>query len=212
MSIAKIRAALESRLLTVKGTATGFTTTNAGYALNTKVINLANVGTGIIYAGDIIKFNGDTNPYIVSVGGQANGSITLASGLLRAIPTSATAITVQSFDTVIENWDYTPVTGIPYQRYFLEAFSDEPIGSDIETRFRGMFYVRLLYPQKTGTKQIQDRAQMIKNAFNLKTSLTKDNLTVYVDKQPDFKIEGNDGDRFCGIVEIRFITNLIQDI
>jgi len=211
MSITKIRAALESRLLTVKGTAAGFTT-SAGYALGTKVIALANVGAGIIYAGDIIKFNGDTNPYIVSIGGSANGSITLASGLLKAIPTATTAITVQSFDTVWENTNYTPITGLPFQRCFLQAFSDEPIGSDIETRFRGMFYVRLDYPQGAGVKQIQDRAQMIKNSFNLKTSLTKDNLRVYVDKQPDFKIDGNDGDRFCGIVEIRFITNLIQDI
>ena len=129
-----------------------------------------------------------------------------------ALEARLASISAGVIDTVYENVNYTPITGRPYQRCFLHVFSDEPIGSDIETRFRGIFYVRLDYQHGIGAKQIQDRAQIIKNAFNLKTTLTKDNLRVYVDKQPDFKIEGNDGDRFCGIVEIRFITNLIQDI
>ena len=211
MSIAKIRAALESRLLTVKGTATGFTSTNAGYALNAKVINLANVGTGIIYAGDIIKFNGDTNPYIVSVGGQANGSITLASGLLKAIPTSTTAITVQSFDTVIENYDvYEPVTGIPYQRYFLKAYPENRSNCRY-TKWNGFFYVRLLYPQKTTAKQITDRAQMIINSFKRdNTTLVKDDLKVFISETPEFNTEGNDGDRFCGLVTVKFYTNEVE--
>jgi hypothetical protein len=77
---------------------TGATTNTVGYALNSTSITLASAGTGAILAGDYVTFAGDTNKYKVATGDadvSGGGTIVLASpGLLKAIPASATAITV----------------------------------------------------------------------------------------------------------------------
>jgi len=81
-----------------KGTASGATTNNAGYAVGATTITLASAGTGTIVAGDVITFAGDANQYVV-VSGDADvsggGTITIgAPGLRKAIAASATNITV----------------------------------------------------------------------------------------------------------------------
>lgn len=80
------------------GTAAGATTSNAGYAKGATVINLASAGTGTLLAGDIVKFAGDPNQYILAAGDNSTadgGQIRLqAPGLRQAIPPSATGITV----------------------------------------------------------------------------------------------------------------------
>jgi hypothetical protein len=83
----------------VKGTGASYTTNTAGYAVGATVITLI-TGTGTILAGDTVTFAGDTNRYVVAVGAAAAGPITLAApGLLVAIPTSATAMTVGGNNT-----------------------------------------------------------------------------------------------------------------
>lgn len=81
-----------------KGTAASSTTNTAGYAIGATLITLASAGTGTILAGDVITFAGDANQYVVFSGDadvSGGGTITLmAPGLRRAIPGSATAITV----------------------------------------------------------------------------------------------------------------------
>lgn len=81
-----------------KGTGANATTNAAGYAIGATVITLASAGTGTIVAGDVITFTGDANQYVVAAGDTNvadGGTITLAApGLLRAIPASATNITV----------------------------------------------------------------------------------------------------------------------
>ena len=85
------------------GTGASATTNTTGYAVGQTVIGLASAGTGTILAGDIITFAGDTNKYVVAVGDadvSNGGSITLAApGLRKAIPASATAITVSAAST-----------------------------------------------------------------------------------------------------------------
>jgi hypothetical protein len=93
----KESAGVDSAAFT-KGTAASATTNTAGYAVGATVITLASAGTGAIKVGDAITFAGDANQYMV-VSGDADvsggGSITLAApGLRRAIPASATAITL----------------------------------------------------------------------------------------------------------------------
>ena len=80
--------------LQTKGTGAGYTTTNAGFAAGTTQIPLI-TGTGTINPGDVITFAGDPNQYVVQLGIAAPGTITIgAPGLVQAIPTSATAMTV----------------------------------------------------------------------------------------------------------------------
>lgn len=88
-----------SQIITsVAGTGASATTNTAGYAVGATVITLASAGTGTIVAGDVITFAGDTNAYVVASGDadvSNGGTITLGgSGLRKAIPASATAITV----------------------------------------------------------------------------------------------------------------------
>lgn len=85
------------------GTGASATTNASGYAVGATTITLASAGTGTILAGDVITFAGDTNKYVV-VSGDADvsggGTITLAApGLRKAIPASATAITVVAAST-----------------------------------------------------------------------------------------------------------------
>ena len=77
-----------------KGTGSAYTSDTAGYAVGATVINLI-TGSGTVLAGDTVTFAGDTNKYVVVTGVAAPGAITIAApGLLQAIPTSATAMTV----------------------------------------------------------------------------------------------------------------------
>lgn len=81
-----------------KGTASGATTNNAGYAEGATVITLASAGTGTIIAGDVITLADDSNQYVVAAGDADvfnGGTITLAApGLRKAVPAAATNITV----------------------------------------------------------------------------------------------------------------------
>jgi len=80
------------------GTGASATTNTAGYAIGATTITLASAGTGTIIAGDVITFAGDTNKYGIVTGDtdvSNGGTVVLAApGLRKAIPTSATAITV----------------------------------------------------------------------------------------------------------------------
>jgi len=76
-----------------KGTGASYTTDTAGYAIGATGITLI-TGTGTVLAGDVVTFAGDTNKYVVATA-LTGGVVTLAApGLLVAIPTSATAMTV----------------------------------------------------------------------------------------------------------------------
>ena len=77
------------------------TTDSTGYAVGATAITLATAGTGVVAAGDVITFAGDTNKYVVKSvvfagANPASGDvITLQEpGLRVAIAASATAITV----------------------------------------------------------------------------------------------------------------------
>ena len=111
--------------------------------------------------------------------------------------------------SVWENTKYTPVAGTPYQIVYLKAIPGEPIGSCRQVIYKGWLYVRLMYPQSAGANAITARAELVKTAFALGTSHTKDTATCIVDWTPEFNTEGNDGDRFTGLVKIRFYTNRI---
>lgn len=80
------------------GTGSSATTNTAGYAVGATTITLASAGTGTIVAGDVITFAGDTQKYVVVTGDadvSGGGTVVIAApGLRKAIPGSATAITV----------------------------------------------------------------------------------------------------------------------
>lgn len=86
-----------------RGTATGSTTDNAGYAVGARTITLDATGTGTILAGDFINLGSDTNKYMVVSGNadvSSGGTITIGKpGLISAITTTETSITVGASST-----------------------------------------------------------------------------------------------------------------
>ncbi len=87
-------------LTPASGTGASATTNNTGYAVGATSITLASAGTGTILAGDIIQIAGDANKYVVVTGDtdvSNGGTIVIAApGLRKAIPTSATNVTISA--------------------------------------------------------------------------------------------------------------------
>lgn len=89
--------------VTTKGTATGATTNAAGYPVGATAITLAAAGTGNIKKGDVVTFAGDPNKYVVAEAIAAVSGATLRlnpTGLRKAIPAAATAVTVVDGATI----------------------------------------------------------------------------------------------------------------
>jgi len=129
--------------------------------------------------------------------------------LIRAALENTIAGISPSIAQVWENTKYTPVAGTPYQLVYLKAIPEPPHGYCRDTIYNGFLYVRLMYPQSAGANAITARAELIKTAFALGTSHIKDTATCIINETPEFNTEGNDGDRFTGLVKIRFYTNRI---
>jgi hypothetical protein len=90
--------------LVTSGTNNGAAQTdNSGYAVGATTITLDSAGTGTIIAGDVIRFAGDTNQYVVKTGDtdvSNGGTIVLqAPGLRQAIAASTTVITTEEAST-----------------------------------------------------------------------------------------------------------------
>ncbi len=79
------------------------TTDSAGYAIGATVITLASAGTGAIIIGDVIRFAGDANQYVIVAGDadvSGGGTITIAQpGLRIAIAGSPATITTEEAAT-----------------------------------------------------------------------------------------------------------------
>lgn len=85
------------------GTMASATVNNAGYAVGATVLTLSTAGTGVVAAGDVVAFAGDTNKYVVAsvtfagANPAAGDTITLAEpGLRVAMSTATKAITVSA--------------------------------------------------------------------------------------------------------------------
>ncbi len=98
-----IRESAQVKQLVTSGTGSSATTDAAGYAIGATTITLASAGTGTILAGDVIRFAGDANQYVVLTGDadvSGGGTVVLqAPGLRIAIATSTAAITVEEAST-----------------------------------------------------------------------------------------------------------------
>ena len=100
----QVRESGQVKQLVTSGTNNGSAqTNNAGYAIGATTITLDSAGTGTIIAGDVIRFAGDANQYVVLTGDtdvSNGGTVVLAApGLRQAIPTAVTVITTEEAST-----------------------------------------------------------------------------------------------------------------
>jgi hypothetical protein len=145
------------------GTSNSAATTNtAGYAIGATVITLASAGTGSLIAGDIITFAGDTEKYVLAAGDtdtSNGGTITLQEpGLRKAIPASATAITLIA----------TTTRNAAFHRSAIQLATRAPAmpeGGDaaddvmyVEDPVSGMTYEFVIYRQK---RQVRYEVNMV---------------------------------------------------
>lgn len=93
------------------GTATGYKTNTAGYAIGATSITLT-TGTGSIVAGDKIRFATDATLYTVATGIGAPGTVVIAApGLLKPIPASAVNVTLEQHPFVVISRQVGRLTG-----------------------------------------------------------------------------------------------------
>jgi hypothetical protein len=87
------------QLVTIGDSDGNFVTDSAGYAIGATSIVLA-VGADEILAGDVIRFTGDTNQYVVATGIDGPGTIIIHQpGLRQALGTSAIVVTSEEAST-----------------------------------------------------------------------------------------------------------------
>lgn len=114
----------------------------------------------------------------------------------RALEKTLAALT-PALSTAFENAKFTPVVGTPYQRVNLLRASP----SDLEmsrtlTELSGIFQVTLFYPTLTGTKDIEERAELVKALFKPPMSIVESGTVVNIFKTAKIAPGYIDEDRF----------------
>lgn len=125
----------------------------------------------------------------------------------RAIETKLAAIT-PALPTAWENAPFTPAAGAPYQRvYLLPAEPENPEWGAMR-RETGTLQISLCYPLGTGTREVADRAELIRSHFVRGTSAVADSATVQFFRTPMISAAIIDADRYVLPVRIRYFANL----
>lgn len=106
-----------------------------------------------------------------------------------------------------ENRTYTPVAGIPYQK--VDLMFAEPLNAETGGQYQeqGYLQVSLRYPLGAGSGGALTQAQAVRDWFPKNLPMIADGLTVNVSHIPSISSATIDGDRYCVLVKIRFLTN-----
>lgn len=106
-----------------------------------------------------------------------------------------------------ENRAFKPSAGTPYQK--VDLLFAEPINEEIGRQFQeqGYLQVSLRYPVGTSAADALTKAQAVRDWFPKGLPMIADGLTVNVNKIPSISPATIDGDRYCVLVKIRFLTN-----
>lgn len=121
---------------------------------------------------------------------------------------SAVADISGSISVAWENATFTPVNGIPYQK--VNLLFAQPDNSEYGSNYTELGYLQitLMYPLLEGTIEIDERADLIKSAFQRGSSFTADGYTVVVDRTPEISGGARDTDRWSVTIKIRWHANV----
>ena len=109
-----------------------------------------------------------------------------------------------SIDTAWENWPYTPITGVPYQK--VNHLIAQPDNTTYGPAFieQGIFQVTLMYPLMSGTAEATARAEMLRDKFIRGAAFTFGGSTVVIHLTPEIAVGRRDEDRWSVPVKIRW--------
>ena len=127
---------------------------------------------------------------------------------IRSILEAKLATISPSLGTVYENLPqsaYVPVAGTPYQSVnMLYADSEDLCITNDMIKDQGICQITLYYPLNQGSKNIEDRAKLIRNTFTTGLQLTDNTDTVLISRTPSIKNMGQISDRFIYVVSIYY--------
>lgn len=125
---------------------------------------------------------------------------------IRSILEEKLATIIPALGTVYENTPsnaYTPVVGTPYQTVkMMYGDPDDPCITNDLTIDSGIMQVDLYYPIGKGSKDVEDRAKLIRNIFTNGLSITDGTDIVKITSTPSIKNMGQSSDRFVYVVSV----------
>lgn len=111
--------------------------------------------------------------------------------------------------TAFENTQFTPQTGVAYQRArLLPAKPENPTIGDAYFREVGFFEVMLFYPINAGRGAAQTRAAAVKSHFKRGTKMTANGQTVRVLTTPTVAAAMQEGDRYIVPITIEYYSEV----
>lgn len=203
MSIVKVRAALETALMTLPGMVAITSSSVAAATVITTTVPHGLAAGISIYISDHTGSTPTINGWHV---------VTVISASTFSIPVNVTiAGTGGAFTlTAWENVPFTPPAACtPYQQaYLLTAEPDNPeIGGGY--REQGIFQISLRYQLLKGSLLAATRAELLRGLFYRGQSFTNGGVIVNIEKTPDIGSGKVDGDRFFLPVRVRYYANIL---
>lgn len=130
------------------------------------------------------------------------------AAIRKALETRLNALTPE-ISTAWENVDFAPQQGVPYQKFnLLRAEPENPEQTGTFKRFLGVMQVSLYFPRSTGPGAAEARGELLRAHFPRGLALTKDGVTVQVDRTPYMMSGFNEGDRYVVPVRVPYFANV----
>jgi len=129
----------------------------------------------------------------------------------RALETALNDMPVP-LSTAWENDPFSPQADVPYQEaYLLYAKPENPSPGNEYYRQRGILQLTLRYPLNTGTADINERAELLRETFKRGLSFEADGVTTHIDETPEVPGGVAIGDRYVIVMRIRFYADIFGE-
>lgn len=136
----------------------------------------------------------------------------MTATVIRQLFEAALVAVNSAIPIAYENFNYTPVNGVAYQRVnlLLSNPTNPEIGAQATGGFyveSGIFQVTLRWPYNTGPAALMVQAEAIRAAFYQGRTLTATKNTIIIAATPTIAPGMIDGDRWSVPVKVRFTAN-----
>lgn len=217
MSIVKIRAALETQLATAAGILPSTPLSAVGVGTSALFSTATDHGlvTGVQvslpgYTGGVPEL---TDMYKVQV--QSSTTFYLqnsATGVIISATAAGSGGVVTPNLTALQNVNFLPVPGVPYQKVYLVPFKpdDQVQGAGFYQEV-GLFQITLVYPNGVGTGAALARAELLRSLFKKGSTFVNGGVTVQVAETPELGyLDQSDEDQIQLPVKIPYMAQIFN--